>query len=90
MGFYLNMEHIELYENFGMSEKKEFTANEIEYYQKLWDWLPQKYRFNPFFSKLWNQVKTKKYLTKKQWTQLEYLLKNGKSQYEAGILPSNY
>jgi hypothetical protein len=84
------MEHIELYENFNQPERKTFTEDEIVYYEKLWNWLPQKYRYNQFFLKLWNQVKLKKNLSKKQWTQLEYLLKNGKSQYESGNLPSNY
>jgi len=84
------MNHISLFENFSENTKKEFTDSEIQYYQKLWNFLPEKYRYNKFFLTLWNQVNKKKYLTKKQWTQLEYLLKNGKSQYEAGILPSNY
>lgn len=84
------MNHIELYETFNYSQRKEFTQSEIEYYQKMWDWLPEKYRLNRFFSNIWDQAKLKRYLSQKQWIQLEYLLKNGKSQYEAGILPSNY
>jgi len=84
------MKHLAIYENFNLPDRKYFTDSEIVYYQKMWDWLPQKYRYNQFFLKLWNQVKEKKYLSKKQWIQLEYLLKNGRSQYEAGILPSNY
>jgi hypothetical protein len=84
------MKHIELYENFNQVERKEFADTEIQYYQKLWDWLHEKYRYNKFFLNLWNQVKSKKSLTKKQWIELEYLLKNGKSRYEAGILPTNY
>jgi len=84
------MKHLFIFENFSNTERKQFTDAEIEYYQKLWDWLPEKYRYNRFFSSLWDQAKFKRSLTKKQWTQLEYLLKNGKSQYEAGILPSNY
>lgn len=84
------MKHIKLFENFNQPERKNFTDSEIQYYQKLWDWLHEKYRTNKFFLKLWNQAKSKRYLSKKQWIQLEYLLKNGKSQYEAGILPNNY
>jgi hypothetical protein len=84
------MKHIRLYENFNLPERKDFTDSEIQYYQKLWDWLPEKYRYNKFFLSLWEQAKNKMYLSKKQWIQLEYLLKNGKSQYEAGILPNNY
>jgi len=84
------MNHIDLFENFINPQRKEFTESEIQYYQRLWDSLNQKYRWNSFFIKLWEQAKDKRYLTKKQWTQLEYLLKNGRSQYDAGILPNNY
>ena len=84
------MNHIDLFENFINPQRKEFTESEIQYYQRLWDSLNQKYRYNQFFVKLWNQAKDKRYLTKKQWTQLEYLLRNGRSQYDAGILPNNY
>lgn len=84
------MKHIKIYENFLQGGKKEFSDSEIQYYQKLWDSLYDKYRYNKFFLSLWNQVKNKKSLSNKQWIQLEFLLKNGKSQYEAGILPNNY
>jgi len=84
------MKHLKLYESFQNQERKYFTDSEIAYYQRSWDWLHEKYRNNQFFSKIWNQAKTKKSLTKKQWIELEFLLKNGKSRYEAGILPSNY
>jgi hypothetical protein len=84
------MNHIQLFENFNQGGRKEFTDAEIQYYQKLWDWLHEKYRYNKFFSNLWDKVKTKKSLTNKQWIELEFLLKNGKSRYEAGILPNNY
>jgi hypothetical protein len=84
------MKHIQLFENFAQGAMKEFSDSEIVYFQRLWDSLNQKYRYNQFFVKLWNQAKDKRYLTKKQWTQLEYLLRNGRSQYEAGILPNNY
>lgn len=84
------MKHIKLFENFAQGARKEFSDSEIVYFQRLWDSLNQKYRYNQFFVKLWNQAKDKRYLTKKQWTQLEYLLRNGRSQYEAGILPNNY
>jgi hypothetical protein len=50
-------------------------------------YLPKRY-----FSSL-SQTKRnirKKELTKRQWLELEFLLKNGKSRYEAGILPNNY
>lgn len=84
------MENIKLYEQFQQDNRKNFTDTEIVYYQKLWDWLHEKYRNNQFFLKLWNQAKLKKSLSQRQWLELEFLLKNGKSRYEAGILPSNY
>ena len=84
------MKHIQLFENFEQGARKEFSDSEIVYFQRLWDSLNQKYRYNQFFVKLWNQAKDKRSLTNKQWTQLEYLLRNGRSQYEDGILPNNY
>ena len=84
------MNHIDLFENFINPQRKEFTESEIQYYQRLWDSLNQKYRWNTFFVKLWGQANEKRYLTTTQWIQLEYLLKNGRSQYDAGILPNNY
>jgi len=67
-----------------------FTDSEIVYYKKLWNSLNLKYTNNQFFSSLWLKVLDKKRLTKNQWRELEFLLKNGKSRYESGILPSNY
>lgn len=84
------MRNIKLYENFQDQNRVFFTDSQISYYQKMWDWLPERYRNNSFFSNVWQQMRFKKSLTKKQWTELEYLLKNGKSRYEAGILPKNY
>jgi hypothetical protein len=83
------MKHLEIYENFQNTEKRYFTDSEIRYYQKFWDSLNFKYRNNKFFVTLWNKMSTKKELSNKQWIELEYLLKNGKSRYEAGILPNN-
>lgn len=84
------MKNLEIYENFVNQDKKYFTDEEIKYYTKLWGFLNIKYANNQFFSKLFNQMTLKKYLSNKQWTELEYLLKNGKSRYESGILPKNY
>ena len=83
------MKHLDLYENFNQTNRKYFTDAEINYYTKLWGFLNIKYANNPFFSKLFNQMTTKKYLSNNQWSELEYLLKNGRSKYEAGILPKN-
>jgi len=84
------MKNLEIYENFQQSNRVFFNDSQISNYQKMWDWLPEKYRNNSFFLNVWQQMRSKKSLTKKQWTELEYLLKNGKSRYEAGILPPNY
>lgn len=87
---YTDMKNIEIYESFTDPGRKYFTEEEIKTYQRMWDFLHQKYRFNQFFSRLWDQAKSKKYLSKKQWAELEFLLKNGKSQYEAEKIPNNY
>ena len=84
------MENLDLFENFDPKGRKHFTESEISYYQKLWDSLNQKYRYNKFFSTIWEQAKRRKSLSHKQWRELEFLLKNGSSRYESGILPSNY
>ena len=73
-----------------LAGKKQFTEEEIKYYQKLWDFLHSRYRMNKFFSDVWERAKKKKELSKRQWMELEFLLKNGKSRYESGQLPSNY
>lgn len=82
------MINLEIFENF--NTRKTFTEGEISYYQRLWDFLNEKYRRNKFFSNIWEQAKAKRSLSGKQWSELEFLLKNGKSRYEAGILPHNY
>jgi len=85
------MKNIKIYEEFNnVSKCKIFTDSEINYYQKLWDFLPVKYTTNPFFKSLFTKLKNKQPLSQKQWIELEFLLKNGKSRYEAGILPNNY
>lgn len=84
------MRHIQIFENFqtpqGGGGKKTFTDAEITYYERLWNWTNVKYHNNRFFTTIWNKLKTKKELTNKQWLELEFLLKNGKSRYEAGQL----
>jgi hypothetical protein len=91
------MKHIELFESFGApnlpspkGKKRTFTDAEITYYERFWNQVHFKYHSNKFFDSMWNKMKTKKELTHKQWEELEFLLQNGKSRYEAGILPKNY
>lgn len=87
------MKHIEILESFQPPEtppKKEFTDAQIAYYEKIWKKMPHRYTQNKFFSSVWNTMKTKKSLTKKQWVELEFLFKNGKSRYEAGQLSTKH
>jgi hypothetical protein len=84
------MKNIKVYEDFNASnDNKIFTDANIAYYVKMWNSLNIKYANNPFFLSLFNKMKSKKYLSQKQWAELEYLFKNGISRYEAGILPKN-
>ena len=67
-----------------------FEEDRIKYYNALWNSLKLVYHQNRFFSSLHSQMNDKKKLTIKQWNQYKYLLTNGRSMYEAGILPKNY
>jgi len=87
------MKNIEVFENFNPDNKpqrRNFTDSEIAYYEKMWKTMPYRYTQNKFFSSVWNTMKTKKSLTQNQWTELEFLFKNGKSRYEAGQLSSKH
>jgi hypothetical protein len=67
------------------------NENELKYYKNLWNSLHVKYtQYNKYFPQLFNQMVGKKKLSRLQWAELEFLLKNGKSRYEAGVLPKNY
>jgi hypothetical protein len=83
------MKNIQIYENFTQNknpQRKYFTDSEISYYERLWNTMPYRYTQNKFFSSVWEAMKLKKSLTQNQWVELEFLLKNGKSRYEAGHL----
>jgi hypothetical protein len=84
------MENLYLYEQFQNKSRKYFSDSEIKYYTNFWNNLHENYRNNKFFSSVWNQLISKKSLSQKQWVELEFLLKNGKSRYEAGVLPPKY
>lgn len=85
------MKNIKVYEEFNAhTNKRTFTDIEIKDNQRLWDSLYTKYTTNTFFKKLFDQMRDKKYLSANQWKELEFLLKNGKSRYEAGILSKKY
>lgn len=58
----------------------------LNYYKKLWNSLNiYKSVHNKFFKSLYDKMVEKRVLTRLQWAELEYLLKNGRSRYEAGI-----
>ena len=84
------MENIRLFEDFNTQGRKHFTQSEIAYYQRMWDFLHERYRNNKFFKNLWDQAKRRASLSNKQWRELEYLLKNGKSRYESGNISNRY
>lgn len=83
------MENVALYEDFTQGNV-EFNEGQLLRAKSLWNTLNIKYLTNPFFLKVYNKMQSKKHLTKKQWIELDFLLKNGKSRYDSGILPKNY
>lgn len=83
------MENIKLYEDFNQGNI-EFDENQLKRIENLWSKLHYKYVGNPFFLKLYNKAKNKRHLTKNQWLEFNFLLNNGMSRYEAGVLPKNY
>jgi hypothetical protein len=71
-------------------EYKEFTDQELKYVLNIWDnHMHIKYHNNPFFKSVVSQLKKNKRLTKKQWVELEFLLKHGQTRYEAGLSTKN-
>ena len=85
------MKNIKVYEEYdGIDEGKVFTDANIAYYERLWNGLHIKYTNNKFFQNVYNQMRDRKKLSDKQWAELEFLLQNGKSRYESGVLPRNY
>ena len=83
------MKNIQLYEEYS-SENIIFNDGQIQRAETLWNSLHFKYRSNKFFTNLFDKMKNQRTLSKKQWNELNYLLTNGKSRYESGILPKNY
>lgn len=65
---------------------KQFDDTQIARLKKLWNMQHIKYHNDNFFSKIMKQLETKKKLSQKQFDELEYLLQNGRSKYEAGVL----
>jgi hypothetical protein len=67
-----------------------FSQEDVDYWTRFWNGLNVKYHNNPFFSKIWKKFSQSKSITKGQWVELKFLLENGKSRYEAGVLGPNY
>lgn len=67
-----------------------FSSEEVDKYERDWNYLPMKYHQNEFFTKIWNKMKRSKSLARGQWDQLKFLFDNGKSMYEMGVLPKKY
>lgn len=65
---------------------KEFDDTQIARLKKLWSFQHVKYHNNNFFASIMKQLEDKKKLTQKQFDELEFLLQNGRSKYEAGVL----
>lgn len=70
--------------------KTKFSDEQIAKIKLLWSRTNVKYTQNKFFENLYNKAVSKRELTETQWSHLDFLFKNGKSKYEAGILSTKY
>lgn len=64
----------------------EFNDGQIKNVMQRYNGLHSKYHNDNFFAPMIKKLQKNKKLTKKQNDQLQFLLKNGKSMYEAGYL----
>lgn len=71
-------------ENLNMSVT--YTDDQIKYVMQRYNSLNIKYHNDNFFAPMVKKLQKDKKLSKKQNDQLQFLLKNGKSMYEAGVL----
>lgn len=71
-------------------ERVSFDDVQVRRIKQLWDSVHVRYINNRFFKSLYDKVVSGGSLSAKQWGELDFLLKNGKSRYEAGELPNNY
>ncbi len=79
--------------NANINENKEimsFEDTQIKMYKKMFDSLPERLRNNSFLKSVMNQMEKNKKLTKKQFTELNFVFQNGKTRYEAGQLSTKY
>lgn len=63
-----------------------FDDAQVKNLKKRFDMVHIKYHGNPFYISVMKQLTDKKKLSKKQWEELKYLIENGRTKYEAGIL----
>ena len=63
-----------------------FDDAQVKNLKKRFDMVHIKYHANPFYMSVMKQLTDKKKLSKKQWEELKYLIENGRTKYEAGIL----
>ena len=69
-----------------VSKFKTFSDEQVKYYQTLFNSLNIKYSQNKFFKTIMDRLKSENKLAIKQFNELEYLVKNGKTMYENGYL----
>lgn len=67
----------------------DLNDGQIRYINTLYNQQHIKYH-RGFFKNIVTKAQKTRTLSKKEYTQLMYLLKNGKSIYEDGVLPKNY
>jgi hypothetical protein len=73
-----------------MNNKVTFNQEQITRVKLYWSRTHVKYTQNKFFSSIYEKLVSKGELTENQWSHLDFLFKNGKSKYEAGILSTKY
>lgn len=73
-----------LYETF--NKWISFDDKQVASLKKKFASLNVKYASNAFFKSIMSSLEAKKKLSMKQWEELNYLLANGRTRYEAGIL----
>lgn len=63
-----------------------FDDTQVKNMEKRFNTVHIKYHNNPFYASVVKQLKDKKKLSKKQFDEFKYLIDNGQTRYEAGVL----
>jgi len=63
-----------------------FDDVQIKSMEKRFNTVHIKYHSDPFYISVMKQLKEKKKLSKKQFDEFKYLIENGQTRYEAGVL----